>query len=152
MNHKSNVLYLKNTEPFSSDSMPKTMAIRASLLHFLEDPAKVTNPKHAFQYFEDGLLVVEDGLIKDVKAFSNSDTTQYADIVDYRGKLIVPGFIDTHIHYPQTEMIASYGKQLLEWLENYTFPTERQFEDKIHAKVISRFFINELLKMAPPAL
>lgn len=146
MNHKSNVLYLKNTEPFSSDSMPKTMAIRASLLHFLEDPAKVTNLKHAFQYFEDGLLVVEDGLIKDVKAFSNSDTTQYADIVDYRGKLIVPGFIDTHIHYPQTEMIASYGKQLLEWLENYTFPTERQFEDKIHAKVISRFFINELLK------
>ncbi len=57
MNNKSNVLYLKNTEPFSSDSMPKTMAIRASLLHFLEDPAKVSNLKHAFQYFEDGLLV-----------------------------------------------------------------------------------------------
>lgn len=152
MNNKTDVLYIKNTEKFSSHTMPKTMVIRASLLHFLDDPAKVTDLKQAFQYFEDGLLVIEDGLIKAVKAFSESDTAQYSEIVDYRGRLIVPGFIDTHIHYPQTEMIASYGEQLLEWLENYTFPTEKQFEDKAHAKMISRFFINELLKTVPPAL
>ncbi len=142
MNNKTDVLYLNNTEQFTAGSM----AIRASLLHFLDDPAKVPDPKQAFQYIEDGMLVIEDGLIKTVKEFSDSDTALYRDIVDYRGKLIVPGFIDTHIHYPQTEMIASYGEQLLEWLENYTFPTEKQFEDKAHAKMISRFFINELLK------
>ncbi len=146
MNNKTNVLYLKNNEKFSSHAKPKTMAIRASLLHFLEDPAKVTDRKLAFQYYKDGLLVIENGLIKALKAFSEADAAQYHDIVDYRDKLILPGFIDTHTHYPQTEMIASYGEQLLEWLENYTFPTEKQFEDKIHAKVISRFFINELLK------
>ncbi len=146
MNNKTDVLYIKNTEQFSSHTMPKTMVIRASLLHFLEDPAKATDLKQAFQYLEDGLLVIEDGLVKAVRAFSESDTAQYSDIVDYRGRLIVPGFIDTHIHYPQTEMIASYGEQLLEWLENYTFPTEKQFEDKAHAKMISQFFINELLK------
>ncbi|WP_156498753.1 guanine deaminase, partial [Oleiphilus sp. HI0079] len=69
-----------------------------------------------------------------------------AEIVDYTGKLIIPGMIDTHIHFPQVEVIASYGEQLLDWLNNYTFPAERQFEDKEYASNIANFFLDELLK------
>lgn len=58
----------------------------------------------------------------------------------------MPGFIDTHIHYPQVDVIASYGEQLLDWLNNYTFPTELQFKDKAFARETADFFLNELLK------
>lgn len=146
MNKNAILLSLLGTAFFSSHAVADVTAIRSSLLHFINDPAKVEHLPDAYQYFEDGLLVIEDGHIKAIKAFSENDTTQYQEIVDHRRKLIVPGFIDTHIHYPQTQMIAAYGEQLLEWLETYTFPTEKQFEDKAHAKAISQFFINELLK------
>ena len=67
-------------------------------------------------------------------------------LYDYSGRLILPGFIDTHTHYPQTEMIASYGSQLLEWLESYTFPTERKFADSEYASAIAEFFCKQLLR------
>ncbi|KJF97410.1 guanine deaminase [Photobacterium leiognathi] len=141
-----NAIHLYLLSLVYSQAAADTTAIRSSLLHFISDPAKVEHLPNAYQYFEDGLLVIEGGHVKTIKAFSESDSTQYQEIVDHRGKLIVPGFIDTHIHYPQTQMIAAYGEQLLEWLETYTFPTEKQFGDKAHAKAISQFFINELLK------
>jgi guanine deaminase len=62
------------------------------------------------------------------------------------GKLIAPGFIDTHLHAPQLEMIGSYGGHLLEWLNRYTFPTERKFEDPEHARRVARAFYDELLR------
>lgn len=65
---------------------------------------------------------------------------------DYRGKLIVPGFVDTHIHYPQSEMVGAYGEQLLEWLNKHTFPTERRYEDLEYAREMSAFFIKQLLR------
>jgi guanine deaminase len=65
---------------------------------------------------------------------------------DYRGKIIMPGFIDTHIHYPQTDMIASPAPGLLPWLDTYTFPTERQFKDPEHARGVADFFVKELLR------
>ena len=68
------------------------------------------------------------------------------DVIHYNEGLIMPGFIDTHVHYPQTEMIASYGEQLLEWLENYTFPFEKQFGDFDHAKSVAEFFLTQLLE------
>jgi guanine deaminase len=69
-----------------------------------------------------------------------------AELDDYSGKLIMPGFFDTHTHYPQTDIIASYGSQLLEWLEKYTFPTERQFNDRGFADSVAEFFCDELLR------
>ena len=54
--------------------------------------------------------------------------------------------LDTHIHFPQTEMVGAYGEQLLSWLNTYTFPTEIQFQDKAYAQEIAKFFVNELLK------
>ena len=68
------------------------------------------------------------------------------ELHDYSGKLIMPGFIDTHTHYPQTDMIASYGAQLLDWLEKYTFPTERQFSNRNIAEGVAEFFCDELLR------
>ncbi|MGJ8581597.1 MAG: guanine deaminase [Psychromonas sp.] len=121
-------------------------AIRASFLHFLNDPAKVDNIEEAYQYIADGILVFENGKVSSLTPFSQESADLYPQLEDKRGQLIMPGFIDTHIHYPQTEMIAAYGEQLLEWLETYTFPTEKQFSDKAYAKKISQFFINELLK------
>ena len=69
-----------------------------------------------------------------------------AVVTDYRGKLILPGFVDTHVHYAQTDIIASYGAQLLEWLEKYTFPAEARFADPEHARDVAEFFVAELLR------
>jgi guanine deaminase len=120
--------------------------IRSSFLHFIQDPAKADSLEEAYQYIADGLLVVENGKIKSLTPFSTKNAALHSNIEDKRGQLMLPGFIDTHIHYPQTEIIASYGEQLLEWLETYTFPTEKKFSDKAYAQEIAQFFINELLK------
>ncbi|QFU22712.1 guanine deaminase [Shewanella eurypsychrophilus] len=119
---------------------------RGEILHFLADPAKVAL-EESYQHIEDGLLIIEDGLIQQVGDASVLLPTldQSIEVIHYENGLIMPGFIDTHVHYPQTEMIASYGEQLLEWLENYTFPFERQFEDLEHGKNVAEFFLTQLL-------
>ena len=58
----------------------------------------------------------------------------------------MPGLIDSHIHYPQSEMIGMYGKQLLDWLNEYTYPTEEAFGDSEYAGRVARFFVNELFR------
>lgn len=126
--------------------MDKIAAYRAEILHFIDDPAKVEE-NHAFQYFEDGLLVVKNGLV-DAVGFSSEllpTLPENCEVTHYKNSLIMPGFIDTHVHYPQTEMIASYGEQLLEWLENYTFPAEKEFSDIEHGKRVAEFFLSQLL-------
>ena len=101
------------------------------------------------EYIANGALVVDDvtGCIID---YGSSETilTNYAEtndqvtikIYDYRDKLIMPGFIDTHVHYPQIDMIAAYGEQLLDWLNNYTFVTEANFADPKVAHDTAPFF------------
>ncbi|BBB29266.1 guanine deaminase [Neptunomonas japonica] len=122
-------------------------AYRAAIIHTLEDPAKV-GIDASYQYFEDGLLVVENGLIKAVGHAEALLSTLAADtpVTVYNNALITPGFIDTHIHYPQTGMIASYGEQLLDWLNNYTFPEEHKFADKSYADNVAEIFLTELLR------
>ncbi|RZI43773.1 guanine deaminase [Herbaspirillum sp. HC18] len=124
---------------------PRCQAYRASILHFTADPAFDDN---AHAWHEDGLLVVEDGRVKAAgdHAQLRSALPADAEVHDYRGKLIVPGFIDTHIHYPQVDVIASPASGLLPWLENYTFPAERKFSDPEYAQEAARFFIDELLR------
>ena len=124
----------------------KTTVIRSSFLHFIDKPMKEKPITEAYQYIPDGLMIIEEGKIISLTPFNDKDADLYSDIEDKRGKLIIPGFIDTHVHYPQTQIIASYGEQLLEWLESYTFPTEQLFSDKKYAQKISKFFLNELLK------
>lgn len=60
--------------------------------------------------------------------------------------LVVPGFVDSHVHYPQTDRIASHGEQLLDWLERHIFPAEKAFADKAHADAVAAFFLGELLR------
>jgi len=120
-------------------------AYRASILHFIADPALHA---HSYEWFEDGLLIVDGGLIKAVGDYARlrAGLAPGTPLHDYSGKLIVPGFIDTHIHYPQTDMIASPADGLLPWLESYTFPIERQFANPEHADDVADFFIRELLR------
>ncbi len=122
-------------------------AFRGSILHFLGDPGDALDSS-LIQYFEDGLLVVENGRVKELGEARDllSSLPREAELVDYSGKLIVPGFVDVHIHYPQTDIIGSYGEQLLEWLEKYTFPTERKFGDRQYAREVADFFLEELLR------
>lgn len=122
-------------------------AYRASIIHSIADPAKV-GQMASYEYWEDGLLIVQDGLITACGDASTLLKTLPADaqLTEYTNALITPGFIDTHIHYPQTGMIASYGEQLLDWLNNYTFPEEHKFSDKQHALEVAELFTQELLK------
>ncbi len=122
-------------------------AYRAAILHSIGDPAEV-GIDASYEYFADGLLVVENGLISAVGPADALLPTLPADIEieHYTDALITPGFIDTHIHLPQTGMIASYGEQLLDWLNTYTFPFESQFANKAHADEVADIFIKELLR------
>ena len=124
---------------------------RGEILHFLGDPAKLPLAQ-SYQHIEDGLLVVKDGLIEQVGEAALLLPTllptlpKDAQITHSPNALLTPGFVDTHIHYPQSEMIASYGEQLLQWLENYTYPAERQFSDPEKAADIAEFFLDQLLE------
>ncbi|WP_313306660.1 guanine deaminase [Stutzerimonas balearica] len=127
--------------------MPQAKAYRAALLHCLADPREV-GIERSHEYFEDGLLVVADGKVAQIGHAAELLPTLAAgtEVVEYPNALITPGFVDAHIHYPQTGMIASYGEQLLDWLETYTFPTERAFADKARAGEVAEVFLNELLR------
>lgn len=116
------------------------IAIKADFIHFLSEEEMVFIPK--------GILWVEDGKVKMIGSEEEVSPHLSPDLslVDYSGKLIFPGFIDGHVHAVQTQAIASYGKQLLDWLETYTFPLEQKFEDPDFALHSIRFFLKQLLK------
>ncbi|WP_313484477.1 guanine deaminase [Stutzerimonas kunmingensis] len=127
--------------------MPSTKAYRAALLHCLADPRDV-GIEQSHEYFEDGLLIVEDGKVARIGHAAELLPTLAAgtEIVEYPDALITPGFVDTHIHYPQVGVIGSYGAQLLDWLETYTFPNEGRFSDMAHAREQAELFLGELLR------
>ncbi len=121
-------------------------AFRGALLHFLGDPDELGASAH--EYFDDGLLVLHDGKVAAAGAAHAllPGLPEGVELADYSGKLIMPGFVDTHVHYAQTDIIAAYGEQLLEWLERYTFPVERRFADPEYAREVADFFLAELLR------
>jgi len=127
-------------------TIPNVQAYRAGLLTFHADPAF---SERAHSWYEDGLLIVADGKIQAAGDWATLHATLPPDtpVTDYRGKIITAGFIDAHIHYPQTDMIASPAPGLLPWLEQYTFPTERAFADPAHAANVAEFFLDELLRV-----
>ncbi|HSE74774.1 MAG TPA: guanine deaminase, partial [Dongiaceae bacterium] len=114
-----------------------TTYLRGSILHFLRDPGAEPDPA-AWEYWDDGALKVVDGRIAAAgPAEQVLGSRASGDVLyDHRGKLILPGFVDTHVHYAQVDVIASYGRQLLDWLNEYTFPAERAFADPDHARQI----------------
>lgn len=123
-----------------------TKAFRGEILHFLSDPAK--DETNSYQHFADGVLVVTNGLVEQLGEAQDILPTLADDVevTVHDNGLLMPGFVDTHIHFPQTEIIGSYGEQLLEWLDTYTFPTEAQFGDKDFALPRAQFFLDQLLQ------
>lgn len=122
-------------------------AFRASVFHLVGDPGPDGDPSAA-QVIEDALLLVSDGRVAGLGEYVKLMPTLApgTPVADLRGKWILPGFVDTHIHYAQTDVIASPGEQLLEWLERYTFPEEGRFGDPAHAATVAGFFLDELLR------
>lgn len=120
--------------------------LRGRLLWFERAPRSAEDHA-AYRYIEDGALLIEDGRILEAAEFSSlSEAAEGLEVRDHRPHLLTAGFIDTHIHFPQAQVIASYGAQLLEWLNKYTFPAELKFEDPGHAARIAERFLDELLR------
>ena len=122
--------------------MPATLALRADFLHCVDDPL---HHDGAVRHVADGVLMVEDGHVAWLRPAAEARVPDGVPLVDRRGTLVVPGFVDTHVHYPQVDVVASHGTQLLDWLERYTFPAELRFADTEHARETAAFFLDALL-------
>jgi guanine deaminase len=122
-------------------------AIRGRLLSFLRAP-RGAGDAQSYRYIDDGVILVKDGRIEAVGPAAELTARLPAEtpIERHADALILPGFIDPHIHYPQTQVIASYGAQLLDWLEKYTFVEEQKFADAGHAARNAEFFLHELAR------
>ncbi len=124
--------------------LARMRAYRAAILRFADDQTPVHDA--------DGLLVVgPDAQGRRVVRAVGDHATLIGNypgvsVEDLRGKLIAPGFIDMHVHYPQTDVIGAPAAGLLPWLENYTFPHESRFADPAHAGEVARFFFDELAR------
>ena len=117
------------------------MLIRGRVLSFHADPAEVED---AFTYIEDGALLVDGGRIAAVGDYADLRRDGLA-VIDHRPHLILPGLIDPHIHFPQVQVVASWGAQLLDWLRDYTFPAEARFADSVHAERMAGAFCDMLI-------
>jgi guanine deaminase len=123
-------------------------AIRGPVLTYTGDPFK-SGLEHTMVYEPDAIVAMANGLITH---FGPADKIgpQLPPGIEVRnyGKdsLISAGFIDSHVHYPQTPMIAASGKQLLDWLDKYTFPTELKYSDKEFARAVAKVFLRENLR------
>lgn len=121
--------------------------LRGRVLSFIAEPSG-PDDHQSYRYIEDGAVVVDGGKIVSVGAYNDGLrlVAAKAEVIDHRPGLIMPGFIDAHIHYPQMQVIGSYAKDLLEWLNTYTFVEEQRFADGEHAARIASLFCDELVR------
>ncbi|MDE1991965.1 MAG: guanine deaminase [Rhizobiaceae bacterium] len=124
-----------------------TTLLRGRLLSFRRAPQSLTDTD-SFTYESDGGLLIENGAIAKIGPYADVKAKAPADVVevDHRPHLIMPGFIDMHLHFPQMQVIASYAANLLEWLNTYTFPEECRFVESDHATRIATHFYDELVR------
>ena len=123
------------------------VAHRGRIAHCLSEPGDQPDDS-SVEYFDDGLMVIDNGHISALAPAESLVNTLSDDIeiVEHGNRLIIPGMIDCHVHYAQTDVIACYGTQLLNWLEDYAFPAEMRFADIAHANACADFFVEEMLK------
>ncbi|WP_079211518.1 guanine deaminase [Brucella pituitosa] len=123
------------------------LLIRGRVLTFREEPQSLDDAQ-SYRYIEDGAVLVENGRIARLGDYADvsAEVGHDVKVADHRPHLILPGFIDTHIHYPQTQVVASYAANLLEWLNTYTFVAEQKFADEQHAEFIAERFLDELIR------
>ena len=122
------------------------LLLRGRLLSFITEPESADD-RASYRYEEDGGLLMRDGRIEAVGDFSQiaAGPGQGVKVADHRPHLIMPGFIDAHAHMPQMQVIASFGAELLDWLNNYTFPAETKFSDADHSRCIAGRFLDTLI-------
>ena len=119
--------------------------LRARLLTFHRAPQSGEDTA-ALSYIEDGAVLMRDGIIAKRGAYQDvSLIAPDAPVTDHRPHLMMAGFVDTHIHFPQVQVIASWGAQLLDWLNSYTFPEETRFADPAHAARMAKAFFDQLI-------
>lgn len=100
-------------------------------------------PEDAATHIRRGAILVRDGVIAEVgEADALRAQHPEANVADMGDALLSPGFVDTHVHYPQTAIIASWGKRLIDWLNSYTFPEESRFGDAGHASQIAETYFD----------
>jgi guanine deaminase len=118
------------------------IALRGDLLDFTSAPAWGETESAAVRYRPDHWLLIEGGCVAGVQAEAPGEDWQRHD---HAGRLILPGFIDTHVHSPQIDVIASYGTELLDWLTTHTFPAEARHADDAHTEATAALFLDALL-------
>ncbi len=122
--------------------MPKSTLLLGQTLAFTADPFRVPVEEVA-RHERRGAVLIEDGRIAEVgTADALRAAHRGAEVTDYGDGLITAGFVDSHAHYPQTAIIASWGKRLIDWLNSYTFPEELRFDDPAYAAEIARLYFD----------
>ena len=123
------------------------LVLRGRVLTFTDDPGR-DDSASSYKYFEDGAVFLSNGKIRKIGDFQTVIKAAPNDVerIDHRPHLIMPGLIDTHLHFPQMQVIGSYGAQLLDWLNKYTFVEEQKFASEAHSSRIASLFMDELIR------
>jgi guanine deaminase len=121
------------------------IALRADLLDFTADPGLDDLQAAGVRHRPDHWLLIDGGRIVDAQPAESLQPGEDWKVVDHRGRLVLPGFIDTHVHSAQTDVIGSWGTELLDWLDTHTFPAEQRMAEPVHALQMSQLFLHGLL-------
>ena len=121
--------------------------IRGAVLTFRDDPA-IVGPRRAVRFHRRGAVAVAgDGRIAwRGPAARLPERFRALPTDDYGKALVLPGFIDAHIHFPQYRMLAAPGKDLLHWLNRFTYPEERRYASAAHAHAAAEVFLDRLVQ------
>lgn len=118
--------------------------LRGRVLSFNRAPQGLDDSE-SYLYLEEGAVSIEDGVVVAVGDFATTEVSG-AVVIDHRPNLILPGFIDLHLHYVQSQITAAYAGSLLEWLNTYTFVEEQKFSQQGHAEAIAVDFYDALIR------
>ena len=124
-----------------------TCAIRGSFFDLLDDPWQhLGREAEAARFIRDAMLVVREGIIADFGPFAEVlQRHPDLEVTHLAGRLILPGFIDGHVHFPQVRVLGAYGSQLLDWLQTWVFPEELKYRDRDYARAAAERFFEALL-------
>ncbi len=117
--------------------------LRGRVLTFLRAPRGIDDTG-AYRFIEDGGIAIEGGKITAVDDFDS--LSKGAEVIDHRPHLLLPGFIDPHVHFPQVQVLGAYAAELLDWLNDHTFPAEMAYADAKFAARMAVAFFDEMLR------
>jgi guanine deaminase len=144
-------LFISCSARLSSEmTTKKKVAIRGCFFHLIQDPWPLGSKREAesARLLSDGLLLIDDGIISAFAPYeelSSKVIDEGYQLNHIKNRLIVPGFVDGHIHFPQIRVVGAYGNQLLDWLQNHVFPEEQKYQDRNYAETAAHKFFSALL-------